>query len=125
MELHQPVYIKLGRFKDFHLSNLKISKWISPDDSPFNFLANDLWDELSYKFLKITCRRIFLHGLHHFRTDIPDLTLLCICDLSHLSLAPFCEKMKKYAINTRIFSHLSGPLSVFAIYEKESIACLE
>ena len=90
MELHQLGDIKPRRFKDLQLSDINSSKRVNPDDSLFNFLPDDLGDELASKCLGITCRRISLQD-HHFRTDLPDLTRLSIGCVSHLRFAPFGE----------------------------------
>ena len=92
MELKKLINIKLGRLYDLRLADVHILQRVNAPRGLLDLSANRFRHKLLYELLQVTRRRLAVHDLEHFLSDLPDLRRLCVRRLPDLVRATLGER---------------------------------
>lgn len=92
MELKKLINIKLGRLYDLRLADVHVLQRVNAPSGLLDLSANRLGHKLLYELLQVARRRLAVHDLEHFLSDLPDLRRLRVRRLPDLIWATLGER---------------------------------
>ncbi len=92
MKLKELIDIKLGRLYDLRLADVHVLQRVNAPRGLFDLSANRLRHKLLYELLQVTRRRLAVHDLEHFLSDLSDLRRLRVRRLPDLVRATLGER---------------------------------
>lgn len=92
MELKELINIKLGRLYDLRLTDVHILQGVNAPSGLLDLSANRLRYKLLYELLQVARRRLTIHDLEHFLSDLPNLRRLRVRRLPDLVRATLGER---------------------------------
>ena len=92
MELKELINIELGRLYDLCLTDVHVLQRVNASSGLLDLSANRLRYELLYELLQVARRRLTVHDLEHFLSDLPNLRRLRVRRLPDLVRATLGER---------------------------------
>jgi hypothetical protein len=92
MELKELINVKLGCLYDLRLADVHVLQRVNAPCGLLNLSANRLRHKLLYKLLQVARRRLAVHDLEHFLSDLPNLRRLRVRRLPDLVRATLGER---------------------------------